>query len=186
MMRVLAIALSLTGFVIPALWPQAAPSDSAPLQQGEMLPQISGEALSGRSIGLPAAASGNPAVVIFSFSKTAGNDARTWNERLARDFPKDVSSYTIIMLESVPKPFRGMALSGIKSSMPRSVQDRTIVLYRDELLWKQRLAFSVDSHAYVVLLNPDGRIAWRSEGAFTEGAYAQMKDRLTRMLSMHS
>ena len=129
--------------------------------------------------------SGKPAVVIFSFSKAAGNDARSWNERLSRDFPKDVPSYTIIMLESVPKLFRGMALSGIKGSMPIAVQDRTLVLYRDETLWKQRLACSEDSRAYVLLLGPDGRIAWRSEGAFTEAAYAQLKDQLARMLLSH-
>lgn len=186
MIRVLAFALSLTGFLIPALWLQAAPSDVSPPQEGQTFPQISGQALTGRSIELPAAVSGKPAVVIFSFSKTAGNDARSWNERLSRDFPKDVLSFTIIMLESVPKLFRGMALSGIKGSMPIAMQDRTLVLYRDETLWKQRLAFSEDNHAYVLLLGPDGRIQWRSEGAFTEDAYAQVKERLTRMLLSHS
>ena len=100
MIKALAFALSLTGFVIPALWLQAAPSDVSPLQRGQTLPQISGQALTGRSIELPAAVSGKPAIVIFSFSKTAGNDARSWNERLSRDFPKEVPSFTIIMLES--------------------------------------------------------------------------------------
>jgi hypothetical protein len=156
------------------------------LQRGQTLPQISGQALSGRSIGLPAAANGKPAIVIFSFSKTAGNDARSWNERLSRDFPGDVPRFTIIVLESVPKLFRGMALSGIKSSMPSSMQDRTIVLYRDETLWKQRLAFSQDNHAYVLLLSSDGRIQWKSEGAFKEDAYVQLKDQLARMLATHS
>jgi hypothetical protein len=124
--------------------------------------------------------------VIFSFSKAAGNDARSWNERLSRDFPKNVPSFTIIMLESVPKLFRGMALSGIKGSMPGSMQDRTMVLYRDETLWKQRLAFSMDNRAYVILLGPDGRIAWRSEGAFAEAAYAQLRNQLSGMLQPHS
>lgn len=188
MTRALAIALSLTGLLIPALWLRAAPfdaaaqSNAAPLQPGQILPQISGQALTGELIELPAAAKGKPTVVIFSFSRAAGNDARSWNERLSRDFPKDVPSYTIIVLESVPKLFRGMALSGIKGSMPIPMQDRTIVLYRDETLWKQRLAFSEDGHAYVILLGPDGRMTWRSEGTFTEGAYARMKDQLERML----
>jgi hypothetical protein len=124
--------------------------------------------------------------VIFSFSKAAGNDARSWNERLARDFPGDVPRFTIIVLESVPKLFRGMALSGIKSSMPSSMQDRTIVLYRDETLWKQRLAVSEDNRAYVLLLGSEARIQWRSESAFTEDAYAQLKDQLARTLRPHS
>ncbi len=186
MKRTLAFALSFTGFVIPAVCLRAGPSETSPLQRGQALPQISGQALTGRTIELPAAASGKPAVVIFSFSKTAGNDASSWNERLARDFPKDVPSFTIIMLESVPKLFRGMALSGIKGSMPIAMQDRTLVLYRDEALWKQRLAFSEDSRAYVLLLGSDSRIQWISEGAFKEDAYAQMKDHLVRMLLSHS
>ena len=33
MIRVLAFALSLTGFLIPALWLQASPSDLSPLQE---------------------------------------------------------------------------------------------------------------------------------------------------------
>ncbi|HEY1526045.1 MAG TPA: hypothetical protein VGH51_07390 [Candidatus Angelobacter sp.] len=182
----LAFALSLTGFVIPAFWLGAPPSDASSLQRGETLPQVSGQTLTGRTIELPAAARGKPAVVIFSFSKAAGNDARSWNERLSRDFPKNVPSFTIIMLESVPKLFRGMALSGIKGSMPGSMQDRTMVLYRDETLWKQRLAFSMDNRAYVILLGPDGRIAWRSEGAFAEAAYAQLRNQLSGMLQPHS
>ncbi len=186
MIRFLAFALSLTGFVIPALWSGAAPSAASPLRQGETLPEISGQALTGRSIELPAEASGKPAVVIFSFSKAAGNDARSWNERLSREFPKDVPRFTIIMLESVPKLFRGMALSGIKSSMPIAMQDRTLVLYRDETLWKQRLAFSEDSHSYVILLGPDGRISWKSEGAFAEAGYAQLRSQLSAMLRPHS
>jgi ATP10 protein len=184
--RILAFALSFTGFVIPAVCLRAASPETSPLQRGQALPQISGQALTGRSIELPAAASGKPAVVIFSFSKTAGNDARSWNERLARDFPGNVPGFTIIVLESVPKLFRGMALSGIKSSMPSTMQDRTIVLYRDEKLWKQRLAFSEDSRAYVLLLGSDARIQWMSEGAFKEEAYAQLKDQLARMLLSHS
>jgi hypothetical protein len=184
--KTLAFALSLVGFLLPAPWLRAAPSDASPLQGGQTLPQISGQALTGRSIELPAVASGKPAVVIFSFSKTAGNDARSWNERLSKDFPKDVPSFTIIMLESVPKLFRGMALSGIKGSMPIAMQDRTLVLYHDDTLWKQRLAFSVDNHAYVLLLGPDGRIAWKSEGAFTEAAYMQLRNQLSGMLRSHS
>jgi hypothetical protein len=150
-----------------------------------MFPQFSGQTLTGKSMELPTAAMGKPAVVIFSFSKTAGKDARSWNERLSRDFPKDVPSYTIILLESVPKLFRGMAVSGIKGSMPILLQDRTSVLYRDETLWKQRLAFSDDSRAYVILLGPDGRIRWSSEGAFTEPSYARLKDQLEKLLLPH-
>ncbi len=145
-----------------------------------MFPQFSGETLTGKAMELPAAALGQPAVVVFSFSKAAGNDSRSWSERLSKDFANAVPIYTIIELESVPKLFRGMALSGIKSSMPLLLQERTIVLYRDEALWKQRLAFSDGNRAYVILLDPDGRMRWNNDGPFTEASYAQLMDQLKR------
>ena len=185
MTRSLAFALSMAGVLIPALWLQAAHSDTSAVP-GQMFPQLSGQTLTGKSVELPAATTGKPAVVIVSFSKTAGKDARSWNERLSRDFPKDVPSYTIILLESVPKLFRGLAVSSIKGSMPVPIQDRTIILYSDEKLWKQRVAFSEASRAYVILLGPDGRIRWSSKEAFTEPSYAQMKDQLDRLLRPHS
>jgi hypothetical protein len=176
----------MAGVLIPALWLRTAQSDTSALHPGEIFPQLSGQTLTGKSVELPTATLGKPAVVIVSFSKTAGNDARSWNERLSRDFPKDLSSYTIIVLESVPKLFRGLAVSSIKSSMPVPMQDRTVVLYSDEKLWKQRVAFSEDSRAYVILLGPDGRIRWSSKEEFTESSYAQMKDQLDRLLRPHS
>jgi hypothetical protein len=77
-------------------------------------------------------------------------------------------------------------VSSIKSSMPIPTQDRTVVLYSDEKLWKQRVAFSEDSRAYVILLGPDGRIRWTNKAAFSQPSYAEMKDLLDRLLRPHS
>jgi ATP10 protein len=148
--------------------------EAGPLHPGELFPTISGITLSGRLLELPAAASGKPAVVIFSFSRTAGKDAHLWNEHLARGFSNAVPGYELIVMESVPKLFRGMAMSGIRSSMPPSMQDRTVVLYQDEKLWKRRLAVSDNNRAYVVLLGPDGHLRWSNSGAYTDSEYARL------------
>ena len=91
---------------------------------------------------------------------------------LSKDFPNAAAIYGVILLESAPKLFRRMAVAGIMSSMPLSVQDRTIVSYQDERLWKQRLAVFDDSRAYVVFLGPRGHIQWMNSGAFTDVEYA--------------
>jgi hypothetical protein len=147
-----------------------------------LFPQCSEQTLTAKQLDLPSAVAGRPALVVFSFSRAAGKDAGLWNERLSRDFPNAVTGYTIILLESVPKLFRGKALSGIRSSMPPSIQDRTIISYHDEDLWKQRLAVSDDSRAYVVLLEPDGHIRWNNSGAFTVSEYARLKNEIERLL----
>jgi hypothetical protein len=50
-----------------------------------------------------------------------------------------------------------------------TMRDTTIVSYQNEDVWKQRLAVADESHAYVLVLGPDGHLRWRNSGAFNEG-----------------
>jgi hypothetical protein len=157
-----------------------------PLHSGDIFPQCSGKTLTGKTLELPSTTVGKTAVVVFSFSRTGGRDSRVWSEHLSKDFP-DLSINTIILLESVPKLFRGMALSGIKKAMTSSImQDRTVVLYQDEALWKHRLAVTDDNRAYLVLLGSDGHIRWNNSAAFSDGAYAQLKNEIQILQREHS
>jgi ATP10 protein len=169
------------GLLIVARPVNAAHSTAAPLHIGDVFPQFSGQTLTGKSLTLPTSAADKSAVLIFSFHRATAKDARLWNEHLARDFPKAILIYALIMLESAPKLFRGMAISGIKSSMPWSVQDRTIVSFQDEELWKQRLTDTNDGGARVLLLGPDGHIHWMNSGAYTDAEYAHLKNDVSRL-----
>ena len=142
----------------------------APLRTGDVFPGFSGQTISGRTVALPEA--GKQLVVIFSFSRAAGDDDRHWRERL-----EGVECYGIIMLESVPRLRRGMVASGIKSGMPQAVRDRTIISYKEEVIWKQRLAVYDDKRAYVMLVDGSGKVVWTNSGAFTESE-------CTKLLSM--
>ena len=152
------------------------------LAPGDPLPALRGESLSGQQVELPAAKTGSPRVLVFSFAKAAGTDSRQWTERLAKDFGPDspVALFRIMELESAPKLFRGMAVSGMKGGIPKAQWDASIVLYRDEALWKSRLGVTHDKHAYVVVLDGDGRIRWMSTDAFSEAGYAELKKELSR------
>jgi hypothetical protein len=88
------------------------------------------------------------------------------------------------MLESVPTLFRGMAVSGIKSNMPSAIQDRTIVSYQDEALWKHRLAVTDDGHAYVVLVGTNGHIHCITSGAFSDAEYRSLKNKVLEQLRL--
>jgi hypothetical protein len=178
-------ALLMLGFLVFTPLVNAGQSEAGSLHAGELFPTISGITLSGKLLELPAAASGKPAVVVFSFSRTAGKDAQLWNEHLAKGFSTALPSYDVIVMESVPKLFRGVAISGIRSSMPPSMQDQTIVVYQDEKLWKLRLAVFDNSRAYVVLLGPDGRLRWSNTGAYTDAEYARMKNAIELLLQAH-
>ena len=156
-------------------------AQTAPLHIGDVLPQVSGETLSGKQLTLPADAAGKPAVVSFSFSRTGGKDSSQWSEHVEKDFPAVGHPYTLMMIEAAPKFVRGMIISGSKKGMSAQAQDRCIAMEKDEDLWKQRIGFTTDDRAYVFLLGPDGRIRWKSSGAFTDAGYAALKKELAPM-----
>jgi hypothetical protein len=139
----------------------------APLRIGDVFPAVTSQTISGRTVALPEA--GKQLVAIFSFSRAAGDDARRWRERL-----EGVECYGIIMLESVPRLLRGMVASAIKSGMPQAVRDRTIMSYKEEAIWRQRLAVSDDKRAYVVLVAGSGKVVWTNSGAFSESECSKL------------
>jgi hypothetical protein len=66
--------------------------------------------------------------------------------------------------------------------MPVSVQNRTIMLYKDDQLWRQRLGVKDESRAYVVLLDRIGIIRWMNSGAFSDSTYGMLKAGLAALL----
>jgi hypothetical protein len=151
------------------------------LHPGDALPEISGPTLSGKQLALPADAAGKPAVVSFSFSRTGGKDSSQWSDHVEKDFPAAGHPYTLMMIEAAPKFVRGIIISGSKKGMSPAAQDRCIAMEKDEDIWKQRIGFTTDDRAYVFLLGPDGKIRWRSSGAFSDSEYAKLKNDLSQM-----
>jgi hypothetical protein len=168
--------LSLTALF--SLMSSTAIAQSPVLSVGDALPYFSAQAVTGKPLVLPEAASGKTALVIFTFGRASGKDGLTWNLRLAKDFQNPVPNYTIIFAESVPKMFQGRALSGIKSGMPQEMQNRAVLQLQDEQKWRTILGVKDDQHAYVLLLEPDGHIAWRNASTFSESDYAFVRSQL--------
>ncbi len=57
-----------------------------------------------------------------------------------------------------------------------------MVSYQNEELWKRRLAVDDDSHAYVLLLGPDGPMRWRNSAAFSDAEYTELKNKVQEEL----
>jgi hypothetical protein len=154
--------------------PIAASQMGAPhLKPGEQLPTISGKTPSGRQLDLPADAGERPAVLLFSFSRAGGRDGQSWSEQLARTEPH-VAVFNVICLESVPRLFRGMAEAGIKSGMPAAIQNRSVLLYHDANLWRQRLGVSDENSACEVLLGLSGQINWSACEKYSDAGLAEL------------
>jgi len=165
----------------------AAASAAAPLQIGQTFPAVAGQTVSGTLLELPSAGAGRTQVLEFSFSFASGSDCRVWNEHLEKDFGADAefSTFSVMMLESVPKLFRGLVTSGVRSRMPSRLWNKTALVYKEDALWKSRLAVSSDN-CYIVLLSSAARVSWLTRGPFTDAEYAQLKMALHQLITAAS
>ena len=164
-----ALYFSWTALLLLA-WTALAQKESFPLRLGDIFPALAGQTLSGKQLNLPVAARDGVAVMIVSFSRAGGRDAQNWTQRFAKDHPL-LATYNVIFLESVPRPFRNLAVSGIRNGMPPAVHDRTVLLYGEQASWRERLQVQDLDNASVVVLGPTGRIRWIFSGRFTEANY---------------
>lgn len=185
-------SINLTGLALLLLalglftMPRAASAQSATeaLHSGDVFPNISGQTTSGKPIQLSNVITGKTAIVVFSFSKAAGQDAHRWNDLLSKDYCSNhsLACSTVIMLASAPRLLRGVIVSELNRTMPLSMRGETIVSYQNEDLWKQRLVVTDDSRAYVFLLDPSGHIRWRNSGGLSEAEYKGLKDAMLEQL----
>ncbi len=166
------MAINLRNYLLPlavSLSLLAAPVDR--LQTGDSLPNLSGQTLSGNALTLPSA--GAAFVLVFSFSHASAGDSRQWIDHSTAAGAPGV--YQVVELQSAPRFVRGMAVAGIKSATPASQRDHTIVLYKDEAIWKARLGVTSDKYAYVLCVDKTGRIRWEGSGPFSESSFAGLK-----------
>jgi len=157
---------------------KAVAQNEAPrLQTGDLLPILAGQSLSGEPIELPPTAEGHPSVALFSFSRAGGQRAQEWIQHLSREMP-DMRIYSAIFLEAVPRPFRGVVVSEIKSRTPQEEQGRTILLYAKSNAWKQQLQTCDVEDVCVLLLGPDSHIRWMTGGAFSTNSDQALRAKL--------
>jgi hypothetical protein len=149
--------------------------DTSALRTGDDLGVVSGRSLEGQSVSVPVV--GAPCVLLFGFSRAAGADSQRWGDALAKDAP-GLPVYSVIELESVPRPLRRMVEASIRAAMPGPARKQTIVLMKDEALWRERLGVGDPLRAYVLLLDREGRIAWESSGSYSAQGTSALLTRL--------
>lgn len=168
-----ALAAALLGSNIEASQQEGAPT----LHAADLLPRLAGPSLRGDTVELPSAAGGHPTVVLFSFSQAGGQQAQEWIQHLSQEMP-DLNVYSVIFLEAVPRPLRGVVVSGIKSRTPQQQQSRTLLLYANTNAWKQQLQTCDVEDVCILLLGPDSRIPWMAGGAFSANSDRALRSEL--------
>lgn len=138
------------------------------------LPQFEAESLTGKKISMPAATQGHTALLLVGFTQASGKQTAEW----AKKTKPICETWSMAVLEDVPRLVRGMASHGIKSGIPKEDQDHFLLLYQHEAELRQAAGFQQPEHAYVLLLAPDGSIKWRFHGPVSEEALTELRKQL--------
>ncbi len=139
---------------------------------GQALPRTEAESLSGRKVTMPEAFGGKPAVVVFSFSKGAGERSADWVSALTKD---GAPVWTAAMLEAAPRFIRPMIRSGMRKDAPAAMLDRSLCLYKDEKAWRAALGIVKDEAPVVVGIDAKGQVTWTHQGFYGADAWKAVK-----------
>jgi hypothetical protein len=141
------------------------------------LPVTRGENLEGQQIEFPSVLQAKVSVVVFGFSKTAGDRTKAWITRLEKE---GIEAWSVADLESAPSLVRGMIKSSMRKGTPESLRARSLILAKDEKAWKQALGLKQPDLPVVAVFDANRQIAFTYEGLVTDDALARLKSKLER------
>jgi hypothetical protein len=160
---------------------QLAVPDRSPAQQ---FPRLQEENLNGQQVVLPDAASGKVSVLVMGFSKASKTPTEAWAKRIESDFGKnsEFALYQLPVLEAVPKIIRGMVISGIKKGVAENQRANFVPALHNEDELKKLVGFKAEDDAYIVVLDPTGKITYQTHGLSVDPGYAELKAKLQALL----
>jgi hypothetical protein len=148
--------------------------------EAQQFPRLQEENLNGQQIVLPDAASGKVAVLVMGFSKASKTPTEAWARRIDSDFGKAPAFvlYQMPILESVPKMFRGMIISGIKKGVPENQRATFVPVVHNEDDLKKLVGFKGEDDAYIVVLDRSGKVVYQTHGESVDPGYAELKAKI--------
>ncbi|MFW9960734.1 MAG: hypothetical protein ACFFDV_06945 [Candidatus Thorarchaeota archaeon] len=134
-------------------------------------PRLIAENLNRNEIEIPSQLQGELNVIIVAFQQWHQNLVDTWIPflaKLAEKYP-ELDFYELPTIRKMNFVYRrfidGGMRAGIKSSETRS---RTITLYINKTPFKEALEIENEDTIYVFIVDREGEIFWRNEGAFDQ------------------
>lgn len=139
-------------------------------------PPVSGEALDGTPFAAPHDLAAGRTVALVAFALEHRAELESWVpyiDTLVRS-RGDVRARLFAGI-GVPKLMRGAIVKAMKAAVKApELRASTIPLFVDVPQFASALGIADRSHLTILLVEPDGRIAWRGSGRFTEAAGASL------------
>ena len=133
-------------------------------------PVVTSANLSRRGFTLPADFEGDVNVLLIAFQRWHQRAVDTWIPfvRQLEQAHDDVRYYELPVIQRMNVLGRTFINEGMRAGIPdRVARARTITLYVDKPAFRRALELPHEEDIYVLLVDREGRVLWRAEGAFT-------------------
>jgi hypothetical protein len=146
-------------------------------------PTVTSDNLEKRTFTLPRDFGGEKNVVFVAFLRQQQKDVDTWvpfvKPLVART--PNAEFYEIPTIKKMIAPMRWMINTGMRGGIDdKGARDRTITLYIDKEPFKQSLGITDENTIYVMIVDREGKILWRTSGVFTAAKGAELERMLQK------
>ena len=139
------------------------------------VPALRGTTFAGQPVVLPEAFKGQGGVLVIGFTQAAKTEASDWGHRLEQGDGPAVW-YEMPVVAEVPKLLRGWVLKKIKESVSEKGQAHFLPVTDHEAEWKSAVGYGAADDAYVVVVDGNGVVRGRVQGAVTEAGFTKVKE----------
>lgn len=103
---------------------------------------------------------------------------------IAMQFPSDprLTFYEVPMIGGMARLGKWFIDSGMRRGTPPEDYAHVVTVYRGTDSWKRRVRFVEPDAAYLILLDPAGRIAWRYQGGLDAAAFQALSRKISDLL----
>jgi hypothetical protein len=150
-----------------------------------IFPELQGSNLHRQKITLPADLQGELNILFIPFYQWHQNLVDAWVP-LARQLEMElpgVAYYELPVIRSMNILSRTFINEGMRAGIPDPIsRERTITLYLDKDAFRSMLDMPDEETIYILVVDREGNVVWRAQGAYSEEKGAQLTGALREML----
>ncbi|MDZ7331765.1 MAG: mitochondrial ATPase complex subunit ATP10 [candidate division KSB1 bacterium] len=147
---------------------------------GKPFPELKAETLSGIEIKYPDDLQGKITLILIAFKRETQLKIDSWLEPFSKVFSADTSVqfFEIPMLSAGWKLMSPIIDGGMRSGIPKQKHGNVTTFYGNVDKYCEQLGIKDKSDAYIFLLDPEGKIQWRSNGFATQEKLKELFERI--------
>jgi hypothetical protein len=173
-MRLMVIAFLMLSTACSSTWPRRDPT-------GELFPTVTGAALDGTTVTLPAAGSGAPLLLLVGYQQNTQFDLDRWLQALVTA-DLSVRVFEVPTIPGLlPGMFSGFIDDGMRRGIPAEDWGGVVTLYGDASKVAEFTGNEDGLPGRILLLDATGKVVFFHDRGFSVGTLRKLQERLSSL-----